>query len=284
MPRIDIGSTFNQVTFPDNVWRWIDLLGDILAANQAEALRHESFIADTDYKKLTVRWINRDLATYTAIYVLLRAELIHQAAAHVRHSCEALITLSYVAQAPEERVPLFLGYSSIESYELVEAMLAHERHLARESHVLRAERMLKALTADYELARATYTFKDRSGNSRRFRNWCNTTLEEQARACGGELPRIYRVVYSQLSAYVHGSAWSLRRQYGYSRAHYSPQVVLTDIATVVRAAALVWLQWARVCQEQLGWEFNDFRQVVARRIEILDLITFSETTDDGGVP
>jgi hypothetical protein len=281
MPRIDIAATLNQVTYPDDVWRWIDLLGDIIGGTQAEGLRHESFIADNDYKKLTVRWINRDLSTYTAIYVLLRAELIHQAAAHVRLACEALITLSYIAQAPEKRVPLFLGYSRIESYELVESMLTHERQLARASHVARAERMLKALAADYELAKPTYTFRDRNGKSRPFRNWCNVTLDEQARACGGELPRIYKVVYSQLSAYVHGSAWSLRRQYGYSRAHYAPQVVLTDIATVVTATALVWLEWARFCQEQLGWEFNDFRQIVARRVEILDVITFTEATEEG---
>ena len=282
MPRIDIAATLNQVTYPDNVWRWIDLLGDIIGAIQTEALRHEAFVADSDYKKLTVRWINRDISTYTAIYVLLRAELIHQASGHVRLACEALITLNYIAQAPEPRAALFLGYSRIESYEFVESMLAHERQLARGSHIARAEEMLKALSADYETAKPTYTFQDRKGKSRPFRNWCNVTIDDQARACGGELPRIYKVVYSQLSAYVHGSAWSLRRQYGYSRAHYAPQVVLTDIATVVRATALVWLEWARFCQEQLGWEFNEFRHIVARRVEMLDVITFAETTEDGG--
>jgi hypothetical protein len=44
----------------------------------------------------------------------------------------------------------------------------------------------------------------------------------------------------------------------------------------------MWLEWARFCQEKLGWEFNEFRHVVARRVQMLDVITFAETTEGGG--
>src|SRR4051794_36150535 len=110
MPRVDMAATFEQVTYSTEVWRWLDLLGDVIASSQIEAANHEAFLADDDYKKLVVRCINRDLSTYMAVYVLLRAELIHQAAAHVRLAGEALITLNYITQDPASRVQAFLGY------------------------------------------------------------------------------------------------------------------------------------------------------------------------------
>jgi hypothetical protein len=76
------------------------------------------------------------------------------------------------------------------------------------------------------------------------------------------MQRLYKLVYKQMSAYVHGSAWSLRRQLSYSALHYSPQVVHVDIATIVRTALGVWVEWAKFVDEELQWNLlersNDF--------------------------
>jgi len=52
MPRIDISETIKLINFPDKIWEWLDLLGDILTATQAEAIyQDQTFIADTPLKR-----------------------------------------------------------------------------------------------------------------------------------------------------------------------------------------------------------------------------------------
>ena len=85
MPRIDISETIKIIDFPDKVWEWLDLFGDIIAATQSEAMYQDrSYIADTPYKKFLLCNINKDLSTLNTIYFILRCELIHQAASDQR--------------------------------------------------------------------------------------------------------------------------------------------------------------------------------------------------------
>jgi hypothetical protein len=80
MPRIDIAETIKLIDFPDKIWEWLDLFGDIVAATQSEAIYQDKwFIADTPYKKILLFTINKDLSTLNTIYFILRCELIHQA-------------------------------------------------------------------------------------------------------------------------------------------------------------------------------------------------------------
>ena len=76
MPRIDISETIRRIDFPPEVWEWLDLFGDILAATEREAMHQEkTFLADTPFKKMLLCTINKDLSTLNTIYILLRCEL-----------------------------------------------------------------------------------------------------------------------------------------------------------------------------------------------------------------
>jgi hypothetical protein len=270
MGRIDLGKTLEIVTFGPEVWEWLDFLGDAVEATQREAMAREDFLADTPFKQLLVRAIQRDLSSLTAIYILLRAELIHQAAAHVRLFCESVITLRYIVLDLPNRVPQFLNYAEVEGYELARAALKWEAERANPTHVKKMQELVSQLEGGYEHVKAQYVFTDRKGKQRPFLNWCNASLAKQASECGPRIRRIYEIVYSQLSAYVHGSAWSLRRQYSYSKAHYDAGVVLNDVATIVRTAMVTWEEWARLCDEQVGWSLRAVLPSIVGQLGHLD--------------
>lgn len=270
MARIDLAATINRVTFEPEVWEWLDLLGDVVVATQEQAMVHDDFLADTPYKQLLVRAIQRDISTLNTVYALLRLEWIHQAAAHVRLFCESVITQRYIGQDLVLRVPLFLGYAEVERYEVARSTLAWEGEHSNPAHVAKLQALLAQLQKGYERARPLYSSTNRRGRQRPFKNWCNMSVAEQARRCGARMSRLYQVVYSQLSAYIHGSAWSLRRQIAYSAKHYDPRVVLTDTATIVRTALVVWEEWARFCDEQLGWALTPMLAALKTKHDALD--------------
>ena len=92
------------------------------------------------------------------------------------------------------------------------------------------------------------------------------TSPSRRKIAGADVVRLYRTVYSQLSAYVHGSEWSRRRQIQYSQKHYDRNAVLVDISTVVRSALVVWEYWARFCDEQLGWMLSRILPGIAAKL------------------
>lgn len=276
MSRINLCETVKKVDFPDKVWEWLDLFGDIVVTTQREAMYQEKlFIADTQYKKLLLCTINKDLSTLSTLYVLLRYEKIHQAASHVRLLCESLITLKYISLDTETRANLFWDYSDIESYEMSLSLLKWEEDKANPLHVERLKSVLKTITEKYEAVKETYTFTDRKGRKRPFTNWCNKNVADQARDCGAEFQRLYELVYKQLSSYVHGSSWSLRRQIAYSRDHYDADIVLTDTATIIRTALVVWMDWAKFCITILNWRLIDTVKELPKRLDNLDTKHFS---------
>jgi hypothetical protein len=268
MTQIDLAATIRGVTFPPEVWAWLDLLGDVLVETQREAMVHDDFPADTPYKQLLVCAINRDISSLAGIYVLLRFEHVHQAASQIRLFSESLITLRYIAQDVDTRVPQFLEYSHVERYEIAQSALAWEAMRARPAHVEQVRTLLSQLQPEFDRTKPRYMFTDRRGRQRPVKSWCKATIAEQARQCG--LDRLYDIVYSQLSAYVHGSAWSLRRQIAYSQKHYNPRVVLVDIATVVRTVLVVWEEWAKFCDEQVGWALTPILASVSSKLDELD--------------
>ena len=73
-----------------------------------------------------------------------------------------------------------------------------------------------------------------------------------------------------MSSYIHGSGWSLRRQLSYSRAHYDSDIVLNDIATIVRTALVIWVDWAKFCKSELGWSLHDTLVKLPSRLNNLD--------------
>ena len=73
-----------------------------------------------------------------------------------------------------------------------------------------------------------------------------------------------------MSSYIHGTAWSLRRQVSYSRDHYQPNVILNDIAAIVRTASAVWVEWAKFCVEILNWRLSDTIMEVPAMIEEME--------------
>jgi len=92
--RIELEKTIARVDFPPEIWAWLDLVGEIIAVTQEEALERErTFVATTPYQHLLRRFINREISSLSAIYALLRMELVYQAAAHIRLFCENVITL-----------------------------------------------------------------------------------------------------------------------------------------------------------------------------------------------
>jgi hypothetical protein len=215
MNIIDLLETIERVTFPDEVWEWLDLLGEIINLTQEEALRHDQsgdFIADTPYKTILVRVINRDINSLMSIYMLLRCEFINQAAAHVRLFCESLIILRYISLNKEARSKLFNDYLVIEQYEILNALLEWEQDHADQGTVEKCLALLKEKEPAYQKLKPLYSYT-RKGKQRPFKNWCNKRIDEQAHDRGADIERLYKLVYKQMSAYVHGSAWSLRRRY-----------------------------------------------------------------------
>jgi hypothetical protein len=271
MGRVDLPETIRRIDFPENVWEWLDLFGDILGITQAEAIHQdELFKADTPFKKLLLCTLNKDLCTLYAIYILLRCELIHQASSHVRLFCESVISLKYISLDPEVRSKLFWGYSYVEAYEISSSLIAWERGRANPLHVDRLEDFLSSILEEYKNAKKAYTVIGKGGRERPFKNWCNKSIAAQARDCGPEFSRLYELVYTQLSSYIHGSAWSLRRQTSYSRKHYQPEVVLNDMAAIIRTASAVWLEWAKFCIYNLDWRLTEAVKSIPKRLEDLD--------------
>lgn len=264
MNRIDLVETIERVTFPDEIWEWLDILGEIIILTQEEAQRHDlsgDFIADTPFKTILVRAINRDIKSLMAIYMLLRCEFINQAAAHVRLFCESLIILRYISLDKDSRSRQFNDYLVIEQYEILNAMLEWEQEHADPATVDKSLALLKEKEPAYQKLKPLYSYTTKN-KQRSFKNWCNKRIDEQAHDCGRDIERLYKLVYKQMSAYVHGSPWSLRRQLSYSAIHYNPQVVHVDIATIVRTALGVWLEWAKFIEEEMQWNLlessNDF--------------------------
>lgn len=258
MPKIDICETIRQVDFPVEVWEWLDLFQDVVGITQREAMHQErAFLADTPFKKLLLCSINKDLSTLNAIYILLRCELMHQASSHVRLLCESLITLKYISLESDSRSALFWGYADIEAYDISSSLLEWEGGAANPKHVEKVRAFQDSISEKYERAKTAYTFVDKKGRRRPFPNWCNKSMFVQARDCGPSFQRLYELVYRQMSSYIHGTAWSLRRQVSYSRDHYRPDVILNDIAAIVRTASAVWVEWAKFCIEILDWRLSD---------------------------
>lgn len=258
MPRIDICETIRQIDFPVEVWEWLDLFGNVVGITQREAMYQEkTFLADSPFKKILLCAINKDLSTLNTIYILLRCELIHQASSHVRLLCESLITLKYISLESESRSALFWGYADIEAYDISSSLLEWDGSTANPKHVEGVRSFRESISAKYEKVKGTYSFVDKKGRERPFPNWCNKSTFLQALDCGPSFQRLYKLVYRQMSSYVHGTAWSLRRQVSYSRDHYQPDVILNDIASIVRTVSAVWVEWAKFCVEILNWRLSD---------------------------
>lgn len=84
MAKIDLEKTIAQVEFPPEIWEWIDLVGEMVSITQKEALEQErSFVAVSSYHNLLRWFINREIGSLNAIYLLLRMELAYQAAAKI---------------------------------------------------------------------------------------------------------------------------------------------------------------------------------------------------------
>jgi hypothetical protein len=271
MPRIDICETIGQIDFPAEVWEWLDLFGNIVGITQREAVHQErAFLADTPFKKILLCAINKDLSTLNTIYILLRCELIHQASSHVRLLCESLINLKYISLESGSRSSEFWDYADIEAYNISSSLLEWDVTTANPRHVEGVKVFRESISEKYERVKGTYTFFDKKGRERPFRNWCNKSMSLQARDCGPSFQRLYELVYRQMSSYIHGTAWSLRRQVSYSRDHYQPKVILNDIAAIVRTASAVWVEWAKFCIEILNWRLSDTIMEIPAMIEAME--------------
>ncbi len=261
-----------MVNFPDEIWEWLDLLGEIIILTQEEAIRHDlfgDFIADTPYKIILVGAINKDIKSLMSIYMLLRCEFINQAAAHVRLFCESLIILRYISLDKDYRSKLFNNYVLIEQYEILRAMLEWEQEHADQATVGKCQALLREKEPDYQKLKPLYSYSIK-GKQRPFKNWCDKRIDEQAHDCGPDIKRLYKLVYKQMSAYVHGSAWSLRRQLSYSAIHYNPQIVHVDIATIVRTVLAVWVEWAKSVDKELQWNLLEPSSDFINQVNELD--------------
>ena len=172
--------------------------------------------------------------------------MIHQAASHVRLLCESLITMQYTSLDPESSAFQFWGYMDIEAYRITESVLELESSTADPSHMKGLKRFKESIMEAYEN-------KERPGRRRPFRNWCGRSIYAQAQECGPGIKKLYELVYTQMSSYIHGTAWSLRRQISYSQDHHQPDIVLNDIAAIIRTTLVVWVEWAKFCNNNLGW-------------------------------
>ncbi len=277
MRRVDIAQTINNIDFPEEIWEWLDLLGEAVGLSQQEALiRDESFVADTLFKHILLRTINKDLTTISATYVLLRAEWYHQAASQVRLFCESLITLSYIAQEPESRSELFFAYSDIEVYNFTKNLLKWEKDTANPKYLERIEAQVKSLEEKYTMSKPRFSYFDKNNKQRLYQNWCNKPISDQAKDCGEHIFRLYEVAYKFLSSYIHSSAWSLNRQLSYSIKHYNSSIVHQDIAHIIRIEFAIWAEWCKFCDRALGWDISCRAECLIKKLEALETKHFGK--------
>ena len=276
MTRIDLEKTIARVEFPPEIWAWLDLVGEMIAVTQEEALERErTFEAKTPYQHLLRRFINREIGSLDAIYALMRMELVYQAAAHIRLFCENVITLRYILLNPEERSKAFLDYAAIDGYNIATAYLEWESQTAKPQHLEAMKLQQKELEKRFAEVHGRYMYLDRKNKkrTREFKNWCNLSLKDQADKCGTEMQKLYAIGYRQLSAYVHGSAWALRRQGAYIRTGYDQTVVMIDFANLTRILLAIWVEWLKIMSQELGWQALGRAHSIVDRCNELDEAT-----------
>lgn len=280
MARIDLEKTIAQVEFPPEIWEWIDLVGEMVSVTQKEALEQErSFVAASAYHNLLRWFINREIGSLNAIYLLLRMELAYQAAAHIRLLCENVITLRYILLDPEERTRAFLDYSAIDAYKIGETYLQWESQTANPQHVKRMQSQQEGFKKRFDKVHDRYTYVTRKKEkTKEFKNWCNLPLKELADECGIEMQKLYAIGYRQLSAYVHGSAWALRRQEAYISKSYDQTVVMIDYANLTRMLLAVWVEWLNIMSQELGWHALGNSHGIIKHCNELDEATLQRVT------
>lgn len=280
MARINLEKSIAQLEFSPEIWGWLDLVGEMIVATEEEALEQErSFKATTPYKHMLRRFINREICTLSAIYTLLRIEMVYQAAAHIRLFCENVITLRYILLDRDKRSTAFMDYAAVDAFKICSAYLEWESQTAKPQQVEAMRLQQEELEKRFSEVRGQYSFQDSKGRTREFKNWCKHTLKDQADQCGTEIKKLYAIAYRQLSAYVHGSAWALRRQEAYSRTGYDQTVVLIDIANLTRILLAVWLEWLKIMSEELDWQTLTRAHAIVDRCNELDEITKQEVAN-----
>lgn len=279
MARIDLENTIAQVEFSPEIWEWLDLVGEMVSITQKEALEQgRSFVAVSPYHNLLRWFINREIGSLNAIYLLLRMELVYQAAAHIRLLCENVITLRYILLDPDERTRAFLDYSAVDAYKIGETYLQWESQTANPQHVKRMKRQQDEIKKRFEKVHERYTYVTRQKKTKEFINWCNLSLKKQADECGKEMQKLYAIGYRQLSAYVHGSAWALRRQEAYISKSYDQTVVMIDFANLTRMLLAVWIEWLKIMSQELGWQALGHAHSIVDRCNELDEATLQVVT------
>ncbi len=272
MTRINLGATAERIQFSDEIWTWMELLEDVLQVQQEAHLLADSkvFRTDTDYSRVLVAGLHNARQALHAVYLLLRFELVNQAAAQVRLLCEGLITLEYISAHPQSRAKQYWEYSYIEAFERAHALIKWEGKSAAPEHLRALTDRMNALKPDYDRLKPTFTFKDARGRVRAFNGWANKSIAQQASECGERVERLYSLVYKTMSAYVHGSGWSLRKQGAYSMKHYDAETALVDFAEIIRTTLAVWVELATFCHRQLGWDLIQHAPSFATRVQDLD--------------
>lgn len=264
--RIDVGRAIESAELTDETWAWLGLVGDAIMLVQEQAIAQDKdrtwFESYDDYKAILVAVIAKDINTLKSIYVAMRCEWTHQAATLIRTLCESLITLRYIAQDKLTRPTLFLKYAVIEQYHAVVEFVRWDSAGSKPEHMAAMEALRRTLEPEYLAKVPTYTFTDRNGKERPFRNWCNKDVATMAEDTGSD--RLYRLVYGQTSSYVHGTAFSLRTVGAFTARGYDPRRALIDTSTLIRAALVVWCEWAAFCDQELGWtlgrELDDLKE------------------------
>ena len=92
------------------------------------------------------------------------------------------------------------------------------------------------------------------------------------------MQKLYAIGYRQLSAYVHGSAWALRRQEAYIRKSYDQTVVMIDYANLTRMLLAVWVEWLKIMSQELGWHALGNAHGIIKRCNELDEATLQRVT------
>lgn len=270
---INLSATIEGIDFPEEIWAWLDVLGDAIKATETEAeLREKTFVADTPYKKVLLGGIHTYLSGLKAVYALLRMELVSQAAGQARLLCEGIITLTFIRVDPDQRAIAFLDYATIEAYEAASALIEWESATANPTPAAAVSLIRDNLKAEYDKIRPRYQFTDRNGRTRRYSNWANTSIADMAKV-SKQTERLYELIYRQLSSYVHGSAWSFRHIPSYTPRYYDANVVLADIGQVTLGTLVVWQVFTEFVETNLGWDMHSAALNIVSKAQQLAKLT-----------
>lgn len=137
------------------------------------------------------------LTKMRSIYTLCRSGLAKDAVIILRVMFEDLTNFNYMDN-DKKRIQDFIDFDPYQRMRISKWISADQRAKIDVDKLAKRE---KELQEQWDKVKQRFTYKDKNGNEKVFKNWSHKSLEEMAKECKGE--ETYNYLYRYLSTYVH---------------------------------------------------------------------------------